>query len=175
MESLLERFLGEFLGEFLEFWRVLYYGVHLCFADKTLMQTFYYTHTWNVPTQDILDVVNTHRRQNADITVVTRSVCRSDAERLGVVVVNQDSGLLQSFVEKPQDPILAELANTSSHTTAALPYEANQGVYVFRRDTLLELLADKDERTAHVQFGRDVLPAALSWGLTVAGRWGTGC
>lgn len=118
---------------------------------------------------DILDVVNTHRQRNADITVVTRSVCRRDAQRLGVVVADGATGLLQSFVEKPEDPILAELAHTSAHSTAALPYEANQGVYVFRRDTLLELLADKDEHTAHVQFGRDVLPAALSWGLTVAG------
>ena len=87
----------------------------------------------------------------------------------GVVVADRASGLLQAFCEKPEDPILAELAHTSAHASASLPYEANQGVYVFRRDTLLQLLADKDERTAHVQFGRDVLPAALSWGLTVAG------
>lgn len=132
-------------------------------------QDFVITSGHSVSDVDVQQVLRTHRQQGADITVVTASVSKEQAQRMGVLKVDPESGLVSNFVEKPAPAILEQLARGSGRTSTRAPYEASTGTYVFRRDTLLDLLGGPDgSGMGHVSMARDVLPAALSWGLHVA-------
>jgi glucose-1-phosphate adenylyltransferase len=65
-----------------------------------------------------------------------------------------DDGRITAFAEKPQDQ--AELEGLVSRDDPQLPYVGSMGIYVFRKQALMELL-----QAPHDDFGRDVLPAAI--------------
>jgi glucose-1-phosphate adenylyltransferase len=107
-----------------------------------------------------------HYETNADVTV---SVIPSDpilASDFGLLKTDQD-GRIVEFKEKPKG---AELQSMMVDTTTlglsveearARPFLASMGIYVFKYDRLEELLG---EDPTWVDFGREVIPAAITHG-----------
>jgi glucose-1-phosphate adenylyltransferase len=75
---------------------------------------------------------------------------------------------LTAFAEKPSDD--SALDGLVSRDDPQLPLVGSMGIYVFRREALIELL-----RAPHDDFGGDVLPAAIHshrvFGYTFKGYW----
>jgi len=112
---------------------------------------------------DYREMVATHERQRADITLGVIPTGRRAAPSLGILQVNGE-GMIVRFVEKPAAaPLLDDLA-TPPATLARLgghdperPFLASMGIYCFRREILSDLL-----RTGTgIDFGRDLIPAAI--------------
>lgn len=98
---------------------------------------------------DYRDLVRFHRDSGADVTVSAARVPLVDARHFGVLEVD-GVGEVTGFAEKPKCP-----APHSGGSGTAL---ASMGVYVFGLDILADALLD---RTAPMDFGRDVLPEVL--------------
>lgn len=105
---------------------------------------------------DYRPMIRQHIQNKAEVTLAVRRVNPHEAHRFGIVNVGADDRL-QSFEEKPK------------RTRGTL---ASMGVYIFRKDVLLEML----KGTEHVDFGRDVVPAMLAdkrslYTYTFPGYW----
>ena len=76
-------------------------------------------------------------------------------------------GNIQEFREKPKGDSLKQMAvdtsrfGLSSESAKERPYLASMGIYVFSRETLFDLL---DQHPEHKDFGKEVIPQALSRG-----------
>ncbi|RME24326.1 MAG: glucose-1-phosphate adenylyltransferase [Deltaproteobacteria bacterium] len=108
---------------------------------------------------DYRELVATHLRSGADVTVSTIAVDRRGCDGFGIVGVD-DAGRVRRFREKPSpDEDLSALAAPSSLQErwglGDRRYLASMGIYVFRRDALHRGLALPDA----MDFGRDILPA----------------
>jgi glucose-1-phosphate adenylyltransferase len=102
-----------------------------------------------------------HREMEADITVSTIPVTREGCEGFGVLAANAN-GLLVKFREKPRkDEDIRDLAAPPGLRRAwnlgDRPYLASMGVYVFRMETLREILEDPSS----VDYGKDILPRVI--------------
>lgn len=103
---------------------------------------------------DYRRLLESHRRQGADVTVLTGSIDPELASCFGVMTVAGD-GRITDFVEKPAVP--AAFAKDGKCSI-------NLGIYCFRTRFLLDLLArDAREESSH-DFGRNILPAAVRSG-----------
>ncbi len=90
---------------------------------------------------DYRPMLRLHVQTNADVTIAVRHVSLHEAHRFGIVTLDGDDRVVE-FREKPK---------------RARDNLASMGIYVFRKEVLLEVL--KDETL--VDFGRDVLPAMV--------------
>jgi glucose-1-phosphate adenylyltransferase len=112
-------------------------------------------------------LIEHHRAAAADVTVAVRPISAQDASRFGVLRMAED-GRLTDFAEKPQAP--EQLAGLVSRDDPQQPYVGSMGIYVFRKQALLELL-----QSPHDDFGRDMLPAAIHthrvFGYLFSGYW----
>ena len=112
---------------------------------------------------DFRRMLEDHQRSNADVTIAAKPVARTEASGLGVMRAD-DSGRIVGFVEKPQteeqlnsvavDPAWIDARGVESHGRDCL---ASMGIYLFNRQTLLELLENQD----HSDFGKEIFPAAI--------------
>jgi glucose-1-phosphate adenylyltransferase len=93
-----------------------------------------------------------HLDHEADLTMATIQVSKSDARRFGIVEVDKDYRVI-SFVEKPTEP------------TSNL---ANMGVYIFNLNVLDQALLDDhlDKGSSH-DFGKNILPRMITQGMRV--------
>lgn len=108
--------------------------------------------------------VNYHIDKGADITISVIPVHRDRTDQLGVMKVNANSRIT-TFKEKPTDEqVLNDLAvpeemfqkkNIDSRGRSHL---ASMGIYVFNIEVLRELL----QTTKHSDFGKEVIPEAIS-------------
>lgn len=97
-------------------------------------------------------MVNAHELKQADLTLATITVPRTDASRFGVVGLDAENRVT-SFVEKPAEP--------PSNL-------ANMGVYLFKTDVLNEyLLEDHNLPSSSHDFGKDILPKMVKDGARV--------
>jgi glucose-1-phosphate adenylyltransferase len=108
--------------------------------------------------------VKRHHETNADVTISVLPIDELRAPGFGIMKTNS-TGRVVDFVEKPKGEALRGMqVDTRSMGLAEedarrLPYIASMGIYVFKREALHALL----KRTPHYyDFGRDVLPAAIS-------------
>lgn len=97
-----------------------------------------------------------HVQSGAELTVACRRVSPHDTHRYGIISKSMEDRIVR-FEEKPR---------RSRENLASM------GIYVFRKDVLMELLQDD----SLVDFGRDVLPRMLETGRDVrshgfAGYW----
>ena len=109
---------------------------------------------------DFSEVVRTHQKKSAEVTICTMPVEARHAAGFGLMSVEQD-GRIDSFHEKPSDPqVIQKLVRDCRLLRADGKDQAlaSMGIYLFNRDVLLQALED----TSRVDFGRDVIPAALS-------------
>ena len=109
---------------------------------------------------DFSEVVRTHQKKSAEVTICTMPVEARHAAGFGLMSVEQD-GRIDSFHEKPSDPqVIQKLVRDCRLLRADGKDQAlaSMGIYLFNRDVLLQALED----TSRVDFGRDVIPSALS-------------
>jgi glucose-1-phosphate adenylyltransferase len=112
-------------------------------------------------------LIEAHRASGAALTVAALPVDATMAEGFGLMRTDDD-GRIREFREKPS----GEELETMRVDTAALglaadkarhrPFLASMGIYVFDRETLFQLLRSQPEAT---DFGKDIIPVALSSGL----------
>jgi glucose-1-phosphate adenylyltransferase len=95
---------------------------------------------------DFRDLLRTHRDSGADVTLAVHPVPRDRASRLGIVRLDDHNRLLE-LVEKPQtadqlDRLQTSQAWLKQHGLAGQgrDFLANMGIYLFRRNILLDLL-----------------------------------
>ncbi len=112
---------------------------------------------------DFREMIFTHRKSGAAVTIAGIPVSREDAGALGVMRLD-DTGRVIGFVEKPQtaeaidsvsmDPAWIDAQGIPSNGRDCL---ASMGIYLFNRDKLVELLRANDDE----DFGKQVFPAAI--------------
>jgi glucose-1-phosphate adenylyltransferase len=110
---------------------------------------------------DYRQMIGYHLMTGADITVSAIPVHRDQASRFGILKV-EAGGRVTHFIEKPQtDADLAVLASNSHSLlqpdTGAELLLASMGIYVFKREVLVEKLQDQ----ANEDFGKDILPQSI--------------
>lgn len=99
-----------------------------------------------------------HRETDADLTISSLTVPRTQATQLGVMGV-EASGRVVEFLEKPADP-----PAMPGHPDLAL---ANMGVYIWRTAALVEAVSSDSRTKSSHDFGRDLIPALVSEGRPV--------
>lgn len=121
---------------------------------------------------DLREFVNNHVESGAEISIATLPVNQHDAPGFGIMKVN-DEGIITKFVEKPA---AAELVNWVSPVAAdqkaqGKEYLASMGIYIFNKETLSRLF---DENPHYTDFGKEIIPSAITQGTRVKGYSYTG-
>src|SRR6516225_7604865 len=112
---------------------------------------------------DFEKMLRTHVDSNAQVTIAALPVESGKAASFGIIRLD-DSGRVVGFLEKPKteedlllvrtDPAWIDALGISSRGRDCL---ASMGIYLFNRDTLVELL----EKTSYQDFGKEIFPAAI--------------
>ncbi|MBC8491056.1 MAG: glucose-1-phosphate adenylyltransferase, partial [Candidatus Marinimicrobia bacterium] len=103
---------------------------------------------------DYNDFLNTHIKNNADITISVMPVCRKDASEFGILQVDKNKRI-QKFVEKPSEDILDSVISPGLPNKT--PFLASMGIYVFTTRTLIDILSDNPSD----DFGKHIIPEAI--------------
>ena len=121
-------------------------------------------------------LLESHWRRNADVSVCVIPRSEEQASQLGLLKLDASGRILQ-FREKPSGDALREMrTDTAAHglnprQTAQRPYLASMGIYLFRREVLVDLLSDPSS----IDFGHQVIPIAIerynSYGHLFDGYW----
>jgi glucose-1-phosphate adenylyltransferase len=123
---------------------------------------------------DFREIIASHIEKEAEVTVATIPVDRERAAGFGIMH-NDETGRITRFVEKPDtDEVLDSLRITDRHTegqeAVTDQYLASMGIYVFKRETLIELL-ENDQ----ADFGKHIIPSAIEshrvYSHTYKGYW----
>ena len=112
---------------------------------------------------DFEKMLQTHTETDADATIAALPIDREKAASFGIMRLS-DTGRVEGFLEKPTTDEELELVKTDPEWIASQgvesrgrQYLASMGIYLFKRDTLLELL----EKTDYEDFGKEVFPASI--------------
>ncbi len=112
---------------------------------------------------DYRKFVDYHLEKGADITISVIPVHRDQADQFGVMKINRQC-LVKTFYEKPGEPeILDQLAvpeqafKEQGIDSRGRTHLASMGIYVFKKDVLVELLNGSD----FSDFGKEVIPYAI--------------
>lgn len=112
---------------------------------------------------DYLDFLQSHRQSGADITISCLPMDDSRASDFGLMKID-DTGRILSFSEKPKGDDLKAMAvdttvlGLSKEEAQKKPYIASMGVYIFKKEILLNLLRWRFP-TAN-DFGSEIIPAS---------------
>ena len=98
---------------------------------------------------DYADMLATHKKNNADLTIAVMPVPWEEASRFGIITAD-DEGRITKFTEKPKKP--------DSNL-------ASMGIYIFSTDLLLAALREDavDQQSEH-DFGNNIIPKLLGDG-----------
>lgn len=111
---------------------------------------------------DYRDYIQRHRETNADITLSVVPVGDDVASAFGLMKID-GNGRVVDFSEKPKgDALTAMQVDTQSLGLTAeeaqqKPYIASMGIYVFKKQVLLDLLRQGKGKT---DFGKEIIPDA---------------
>lgn len=111
---------------------------------------------------DYRQLLHDHIKNEADITIAVKPCSSDEIAGFGAVMVDE-SGRIVEFREKPsnaEDRAGMEVAPSLLETKGVpsdLPYLASMGIYIFRKEALVEALNNK-----LVDFGSDIIPAEVS-------------
>ena len=120
------------------------------------------------------ELLESHWKTGADVTICV--IPRSEASSFGILKLSGD-GRIEQFREKPAGEALQEMRTDtaalglSREQAARRPYLASMGIYLFKRDVLIDLLAD----ASMIDFGYQVIPKAIEkfnvYGFLFDGYW----
>ena len=112
---------------------------------------------------DFRQMIASHEKAGAQVTISAVPVHTHEASGLGIMRLD-DTGRVTGFLEKPKtkeeldhvrtDPGWIDRQGVSSGGRDCL---ASMGIYLFNRDTLLDVL----EKTDYQDFGKEVFPASI--------------
>lgn len=111
---------------------------------------------------DYSHFVGRHRETNADITISVIPMDDKRASDFGLMKIDQQ-GRVIDFSEKPKGEALKKMQvdttvlGLSPEEAQTSPYIASMGIYVFKKQVLLDLLRRSPEQT---DFGKEIIPAA---------------
>jgi len=114
---------------------------------------------------DYRAVLEEHIADGADITLSCKMVDEQQASSFGIVGIDE-SRRVSSFTEKPKgaaipplkvNPRVLQQAGLAGDASSR-PYLASMGIYLFKRDVLMEVLKDQSSE----DFGKQVIPRAIS-------------
>lgn len=111
---------------------------------------------------DYRQFVERHRETNADITISVVPIDEKRASSFGLMKID-DSGRVVNFLEKPKGDALHQMQvdtttlGLTAEEAAEKPYIASMGIYVFKKDVLINLLKTNLEQT---DFGKEIIPGA---------------
>lgn len=111
---------------------------------------------------DYAHFVQAHRDSGADVTLSVVPIDEQRASDFGLMKIN-DSGRIIDFSEKPKGEALKAMAvDTASlgldpEAAQEKPYIASMGIYVFKRQVLIDLLDKYPDQT---DFGKEIIPSA---------------
>lgn len=108
---------------------------------------------------------------NADAVIAALPISSKEAKRMGILKIDDNNSIIR-FEEKPQDnALLNQMELTESqkdayglHPTDDRHLLGSMGIYLFKRDTLLDLL-QQDKRE---DFGKHLIPTQVGKGQTAA-------
>lgn len=111
---------------------------------------------------DFREIIASHVERDAELTVATIPVGREFAPGFGIMH-NDEQGRISRFVEKPGTPELLDSLKLPAEQLAKQEIEpgsdhylASMGIYLFNRQTLIELL--ENEMT---DFGKHIIPRSI--------------
>jgi len=110
---------------------------------------------------DYAELIESHTERNADITLAAQPVDKDDATQMGIFRFDH-TGRIVGFEEKPDADRLSQIGSSLPPgarflpTPADKPFVASMGIYVFSRQTLLDVLEQDG-----IDFGKEIIPAAL--------------
>ena len=112
---------------------------------------------------DYAEMIETHVRTKADVTIAALPVTEEAAKSFGIVRLDDD-GRVVGFLEKPQTVEELDLVRTDPAWIDAHGLKSNgrnclasMGIYLFNRETLIEVLT----KTDYQDFGKEVFPASI--------------
>lgn len=106
--------------------------------------------------------IDRHRETNADITLSVIPIDERRASSFGLMNID-DKGRVVDFSEKPKgDALTAMQVDTTKlgltpDEARQKPYIASMGIYVFKKQALIDLLEKNSEQT---DFGKEIIPGA---------------
>jgi glucose-1-phosphate adenylyltransferase len=124
---------------------------------------------------DFRNMVQFAKNTNADLVIGTVPVDMKDAQRMGILKIDEND-FVTEFHEKPKDLKLLESlrCHNSILEQVGIPvytnkeYLANMGIYLFKRQTLLDLL----EEDTREDFGKHLIPTKVKSGNVSAFLYG---
>lgn len=112
---------------------------------------------------DFRDMLRTHDECGADVTIAGIPVDRQTVRSVGVMRV-EESGRVVGFLEKPKTEAEIDIVKMDPAWIDARGIEskgrdciASMGIYLFNRDTLVDVL----NKTDYHDFGREIFPASV--------------
>ena len=111
---------------------------------------------------DYTKFIQHHRETNADITLSVVPIDEKRASSFGLMKID-DKGRIIDFAEKPKGEALKQMQvdttvlGLDSDKARQSPYIASMGIYVFKKDLLIDLLEKNPEQT---DFGNEIIPGA---------------
>jgi len=112
---------------------------------------------------DFAELIEAHIERDADITIAAQPVSPEMGTEMGIFSFDV-SGQIVGFEQRPRPERLAEMRSSApAHSPAGLlspdrPFLASMGIYVFSREVLYDVL----NSTTGVDFGREVIPSAIT-------------
>lgn len=112
---------------------------------------------------DYRQFVERHRETGADVTLSVVPMEERGASAFGLMKIDE-TGKIIDFSEKPKGESLKQMAvdttvlGLDTDQAKQKPYIASMGIYVFKKQVLLDLLKHSKDQT---DFGKEILPSAL--------------
>lgn len=104
-------------------------------------------------------MLNFHRQRNADVTIGLVEVAPEETSRFGIVILDH-MNRIREFQEKPK-------VSTSNL--------ASMGIYIFNKDTLIEVMERLGGKDTGSDFGTDIIPGMVGkykvYGVKVQSYW----
>lgn len=115
---------------------------------------------------DYEEVIESHIKKKAKLTVATIPVSAEDATGFGIMKTNS-KGMIDSFIEKPSADELSDWRSEVSDQMKekGRNYLASMGIYVFNKKDLVRLFEENPDAT---DFGKEIIPKAIAEGKNVS-------
>jgi glucose-1-phosphate adenylyltransferase len=109
---------------------------------------------------DFNEMLEGHKKMNADISIATIPVNARDASDFGIMKKNSD-GYITSFTEKPKRDMLDDWESDTGEEMRkqGKVYLASMGIYIFTRKMLFDLL--QSEYKEGTDFGKEIIPQSI--------------
>jgi len=109
---------------------------------------------------DLQQLLQSHIKNDAEITIATIPVVAKDATAFGIMKVAADNSI-SSFIEKPEESLLPDWTSEmpEEYTSQGKHYLASMGIYVFNKEVLREFLFDIQKDAT--DFGKEIIPHSI--------------